>query len=150
VGAIWLLIKFDLNHDMKNWMVGWITLLAIGVTFGTTALAYKNWKDSLKSQRAALMRQINTMAENAEDPEVFQQERRAMMLAFQEKTSFTAYLSYRLQSFARQMGRRTVWAPPIPELILLGEQFLSGVAALFLSINAYNHEKKLHHEEQTA
>jgi|GEM_PF-1528351 hypothetical protein len=149
-GSIWLLIKFNLNHEMQNWMVGWITLLAIGVTLGSTYLAWKSWQSDLKTERIAFMKQITKMAENAEDPKTVQQERRKMMLAFQARTSFTSYLSYRLEGFSKQLGRNNVWAPPVPELIFLGEQFLSGVAALFLSLTAYHGKGDLFNEEPSA
>lgn len=149
-GAIWLLIKFHLNHEMQSWMVGWIMLFAIGVTLGSTFLAWKNWQDDLKTERIAFIRQITKMAENAVDPEAIQQERKNMMLSFQERTSFTSYLSYRLEGFSKQLGRNNVWAPPVPELIFLSEQFLSGVAALFLCLTAYHGKGDMFNEEPSA
>ena len=137
VAAASLSLLSSFHLDKRGWMTGWILLLAIGVPAGTTWQAWRLWKHDLRDERVAFMQQINRMMDNAADPEAAQQQRRQMMLAFAEQTSFTAYLSHRLDAFSRQVGRERVWDPPVPELLFTLEMFVSAVAALFLCLNTW-------------
>ncbi|MBD3674214.1 MAG: hypothetical protein HUJ26_11885 [Planctomycetaceae bacterium] len=149
-GALRLLITFGLQHEMKQWMIGWIVLLAIGVTMGTTTMAWSRWKNDLQKEHLKLMSQIRTRGEDAQNQESAQQARKQLLLSFRKQSSFKQFLSHRLDSFRQSISRRTPWKSPIPELVFLGEQFVAAVAALFLSLTAYHGEGELFRKGQSS
>lgn len=149
-GALRLLITFGLQHEMKQWMIGWIILLAIGVTIGTTTMAWSRWKSDLKKEHLKLMSQVRPRREDTQNQETTQQARKQLLLSFRKQSTFKQFLSHRLDSFRQSISRRTSWESPIPELVFLGEQFLAAVAALFLSLTAYHGKGDLFRKGQNS
>lgn len=148
LGCLSLLTMMQL--ELSGWMMGWIILLAAAVPAGASVQAWRLWRSGLQEQRAAFMQQVNRMVENASDPEQAGAERSKLRQAFAEKTSFPVYLSHRLESFSRQMGRREVWAPPLPEMLFAFELVVSAIAALFVCLNAWRSSQRPPHLEESA
>ena len=134
-GSLSLLEALELR--LSGWMLGWIVILAAAVPAGSSVQAWRLWKQGEREKRADFVRQFNRMIANAADPEQAEAERRKLHQAFEERTSFPVYLSHRLQSFAEQVGRREVWAPPLPELLFAFELVVAAIAALFLCLKVW-------------
>jgi hypothetical protein len=146
--ALSLLEMLDLH--LSGWMLGWIVLLAAGVPAGSAVQSWRLWRSELQEQRAGFMQQVHRMMANAADPKQAAEERRKLMRAFEEKTSFPVYLSHRLAAFSRQAGRREVWDPPIPELLFAFELVVAAIAALFLCLKVWRSAERSPHVEESA
>lgn len=125
-GALGLMVKFELK--ISNYSFSWMILLAMAVLAGSTLWSWNLWKKQLTQEHAVALARMSGILRDV-DPEQQELIRRENLMKFRETVTFSAYLSNRLETFSKQLGRKNVWDSTVPEVIFGFELFLSIVGA---------------------
>ncbi len=120
-----------LRLELSRTMGVWVLLLAAAILAGSNVQSWRVWRTATLRDQISIRRQMEDLLKDVpaeERDELFRNHARELA----QRLTFASYLSSRLEAFARQIGRREVWAPPVPEILFAAEIALAAIGALIV------------------